>query len=1451
MPLKMPDRIAELERPRNRIDELDIPPELLRRQGPQVQVWDPSIWQRAKNYLFPAPPPGGFDRSDKPLRTIGKMGLTAGAEAVSGVALSLPDIAAQKLTGEPTLGGAVAKAVGLKRTPREESQGELLKRLGTLHTMGVGTGALVSKIPASVALKTILATGLTFGSAEAVDQAVQNITTDKPFEFEGIHFNAGVGTLFGAGAAGIQKFAHFVKGFRATRALAKSGAIPKTGGRFPGSRAEALQEIRAAQAKGTDSAEWKAVMDKYVRAAAGKGVSAKPPSQVRPDTYTRQTSNILKRTNEGIKTAHARGDTEAVGAIRAIEQMQLTNVEKQIDADNLRMITAISTGGDRIKTLKAAEAEKEVFTEEEKEWLEHFRTSSEIIQRAEKTPSRDMTPEEVKLFEEDFEAFSKSRGYTDADIQAFKDHIDLVTQGHAMGFTDNLLSSIERQVGQRLEAERATKELDLERQFRQPPVTPKAPELKAAWEIEPGKLPTLEQVEKARGAKGKDLTLPTVLRDPEARRMLALVKSTRKLSEADPTNTALKEKHERVREEYYAYLENIILPTHGLAEAKLSEPWKTYNPPWRIAKNQLPVLHTKAKAEEMAKAFQSQSPIYETRLMPERGMYRIEYRKKGKPGFVNVEAITKAHETFMKILEPSKAVERRLGKAAYAAVIRGIHNPDVAQIEFTEAELTGHDKTFGEMREWFSKFSDKDLRNLMASRGTPVGDKAQVIKNQALRDLPDELRGKRATNAIEQIANFNYRKLQSVVGEDINKVKDYFYGIYKEPDKVDSFVEHWKTTKRFTKEKKLPTVADAVAYGLELRHANPVDNLRAEYLGIARLEGMTWLKDELMRTGKGIFIDNLIDAPENLKGVVRDPVFSGMRLDPDLANLVNNLIAKNKITMQPQLNALRQANNFIRTVKFMGSAFHLLSVAKQSVADSGYLGFLKPTARRGFTRGFRASDPIFKTKAYKDYVAHGGGHRYSVESEAERGFARAIDGLNKNASKAIRVGALPVKVPAGFVKWMFQSYIPKVKYSKYLDVVSEQTKKLGRPLKAQEKIDVIKEQQNFYGMMNERLFGRSGTVTSALRFWFMSPGYAEGNYRTMLKAATQWGQRQEAEALKGLPGAKEAGFRASRSRSNIINSWILSGITAAVGTMILTGKPPKKPDTLDDLRDMWKIDTGQKDEKGRRIMIDMLTYDKDYFNVGMNVMRLRPEKALAESWRRIGGMKAPTAKIIADLALMAAGEAIYDWKGDRVLEITDPFLRKAMKLAVHEIKELEPISVSVFKNARKRDLDATTAAIGTIMGVRPTKTEKDKRDQQVTSRIYSLKGQQEELYLYLGRIKNPRDAIKRYNRTVQNVLDYKHVGPALKAQWAPKLLIDVDRLLQNKVYALTDRAATPAEVERTRKYLENFGISPTEADRLLSKFWARERKRTGIRSTDSIPVIGRNLKRQRLADRVK
>jgi len=211
-------------------------------------------------------------------------------------------------------------------------------------------------------------------------------------------------------------------------------------------------------------------------------------------------------------------------------------------------------------------------------------------------------------------------------------------------------------------------------------------------------------------------------------------------------------------------------------------------------------------------------------------------------------------------------------------------------------------------------------------------------------------------------------------------------------------------------------------------------------------------------------------------------------------------------------------------------------------------------------------------------------------------------------------------------------------------------------------------------------------------------------------------------------------------------------------------------------------------------MIDLMTYDKDYWNVAFNLLRLRPDVAIGKSWKRIGGMKAPTADIIVDLALMSMGKAVYDWKGDRVVEITDPFLLKAMKLTTHEIKKLVPISVSVFQQSKKRDIDTTVAAIETLLGFRPTKTEKDIREQKIISKMYSLAGQREELSYYIGQSTDPKKTVARYNKTVNDILNSPYIPESMKNEWDPRLLIEYDKVVTWKRFPAGKM--TNAEMQR-------------------------------------------------------
>ncbi len=789
----------------------------------------------------------------------------------------------------------------------------------------------------------------------------------------------------------------------------------------------------------------------------------------------------------------------------------------------------------------------------------------------------------------------------------------------------------------------------------------------------------------------------------------------------------------------------------------------------------------------------------------------VEKKPKKEAGFVEIEKTVKAMKAparwFLSVFEPAKLASRKHGKEAVATVMRAIHKPEAQLLEYGAKELESLDKSYNQAEEWLNTYPKEVQEAVMLTRGHGLEAKARGLQKKAFASLPKELKESEVRRALDEIADFNYEYLSEIFGEEIETlfgtdivnnpgyVQDYFYGVYKNPKKINNFLSFWKTTDKYTKHKVFPTYADAKAYGLEIKDPNPVTNLKAEYRAISYKASMIWLKDELMRLGEGRYIMPKEEAPINWETIggreYADPTFSDVLVEPDMAKLINNLISTNKISQFKALRILRDVNNFLRTIKFVGSAFHMVQIAKQSVADSGYLGFYKATATRGLTKGFEKNDPIFQTPEYKWYIENGGGHQYAVESQARKVFVDTLSKLTKSEQYIIKIGTAPLRLPVGFVDWMFNSYIPKVKYSKYLDVVTGQEKKLDRSLTAAETQEIIKEAQNFYGMMNERLFGRSGTITGALRFVFIAPGYAEGNYRTMIKAAFQWGQGEE-------------GFRAGRSRVNILNSWIVTATVATVGTLILTGKPPKEPETIEEIRDLLKIDTGKKDEYGNRIMIDMATYDKDYWDVAFNTLRGRPDIAVTNAITRIGGMKAPTAKMISDLYDMMQGKTLYDWKDDKVYHITDPFLQKFGKLIAHETRELIPISASVYKQSRKRGIDKATAAIETLLGLRPGRTERDKKEFEIVRDIWDMRDKREKLSYKLNSYDDPWGAVEIYNKTLDSLVDNKFITDDLKKQ-IEGMKIDPEKVITWKRFPINRLTVEQIEISiREHTYKENY-----------------------------------------------
>ena len=257
------------------------------------------------------------------------------------------------------------------------------------------------------------------------------------------------------------------------------------------------------------------------------------------------------------------------------------------------------------------------------------------------------------------------------------------------------------------------------------------------------------------------------------------------------------------------------------------------------AKAITPEVKPKPKLPEIKKPpVKKEMKLYAVGVMPDPGLdkflaeeVRPVLNKAMEAGKFLWKTAKHIPEFMMKIIEPAKLVKG----APYSIVIRGIHKPEARLVEFDQKRLDTMDTNISELEKWFNKFSDKDLENLMLTRGTPTSAEALTIQEDAIKETPKELKVPDIKKAIQEIADFNYKFLQEVAGDDIRKVEDYFYGVYKDPKMVDKFLDYWKSTERFLKKKVFPTAADAKAYGLELKNKNPVATSIASILPRATL----------------------------------------------------------------------------------------------------------------------------------------------------------------------------------------------------------------------------------------------------------------------------------------------------------------------------------------------------------------------------------------------------------------------------------------------------------------------------------------------------------------------------------------------------------------------------------------------------------------------------------------
>lgn len=816
----------------------------------------------------------------------------------------------------------------------------------------------------------------------------------------------------------------------------------------------------------------------------------------------------------------------------------------------------------------------------------------------------------------------------------------------------------------------------------------------------------------------------------------------------------------------------------------------------------------------------------------------------------------KPFESIAKVVEPAKLVEKKHGAEVYSDVMEMVGKPTAETDRVRKMRgIDDVDTVIGTLEGTLDhEFTQKELDNYQVTRQQSKFEEGQAEYARAKSELPDGLKSgefiQKVKRVTKQITDHTHRVLvdlqKKMLGDEaqlelfdsyLGYVEEYFYGRYKDTPALRERIHqaqksaraHFTTTKRFMKSKAFDTYADARAAGLELKDANPITNALSELAAVEQLSANHDLKQKLFESGEDLYVQKSKDGKGVKEGWVQigedgDPVWDGVYAEPDLARLINNMLSTNKVVSSKPLNTLRRVNAVARALKFLGSVYHITMVeVKQAVADSGYLGFLNPKRFAQSMKHAAASskamikkidaDPFTK-KVYHEYVKLlgtpiGAKSGYELELQSIRTIEKFLSDKGLLKAKKTKAGkalfAIP-GIPVKFVDWMFRNYVPTLKFAKYMQHVAIQEKKVGRELTKAEKLNIIKEGQNFYGEMNEKLFGRDSTTTSLLRLIFMAPGFAEGNYRTTIKSLVQWRGQNAAH----------------RSRANIMNSLIITSVLATIGTMILKGKPPEPPEKMEDVRDLFKIDTGQVDAKGKKIMIDLLSYDKDYYEI-FGKMLFGPRKEIPASvFKRLGGMKAPLVTLIRDSIALFEGRALVDWKGDRVFYHTDPFFTKLLKVANHITAEMEPIAWSTFKQSRQRSSNDISSFVESMAGVRKTYTEADRREMQAFRKLYDLREKREDRYRELSESKNPAKLVRSFNSEVLKMIRNKDIPANVKVQMRG-LLINIEKYIGYNITRLTSDKTTPMQRRRIYKILTKFRVGPAQYGQYLSVYRKRGR----------------------------
>ena len=581
-------------------------------------------------------------------------------------------------------------------------------------------------------------------------------------------------------------------------------------------------------------------------------------------------------------------------------------------------------------------------------------------------------------------------------------------------------------------------------------------------------------------------------------------------------------------------------------------------------------------------------------------------------------------------------------------------------------------------------------------KGQPIGNSSQIEFAKQMRTMLDD----------------TWKEVVKRNGSE-SYIENYFPHLWKDPEKAaEVFAKAYgkrplEGSKSFLKQRKIPTVKEGLALGLELENTNPVDNVLARLHDMNRyiMASDIWseFKNQNLvkfvklseKPPKGYIkvndkIANVFQYSEKEKGLV---LRGGYWMPEQAGTVLNNFLSpglKGKVGYE----LLRQSGNLMNQVQLGLSAFHFAFTSIDAATSRVALGIQQFTQGRPITALKNViSSPVAPitnlikgNKLLESYYGRNPELTGIVENLLRAGGRVKMDSFYKNSSvesfwKAWRSGNIPggiIRAPfaaiEGLSKPLMEYLVPRQKLGVFFDLaknINEEaiTKGWTKDILTQRLQEAWDSVDNRMGqMVYDNLFWNKSLKDLGMAS-VRSLGWNIGDIRELGGGAVDFLKQG-----KGLLTGKQV--RMTPRMAYTIALPIVAGTLGGMIHYLYNGTPPE------NLKDYFYPRTGKKLDDGNDERISLPTYMKDIYAVKQDPIRTISHK---------------THPMINTIINMLNNE---DYFGYEIRNPNAPAVKQVVQLIDYMSEQFVPFSIRNIQQ-RKKAGDTTGESLQSLYGITP------------------------------------------------------------------------------------------------------------------------------------------------------